>query len=308
MRRNIRRVLPLGMLVVLALVSPAMAQKYQPFGPVWDEFGHDFAIFAPAEISSFDGGPDPKEGFFLEWDRMYVDVNRSSKSFGPTQGDWTWGNRYTGGYMHPDNYGWLVEYLHVDGPNNGRPFNSILLPDDLRPEENLGKFNSIEVSRLWRFKPLHEGSIFEAFAGPRFSRFEQWTAYPIQTPVGLMDTMSIKNDMYGAQVGGRWYKMKGRWIVSAEGRYYYAYNHQNFAASGSTINDDTAIPQEFSEDNWVGAGDLRIQADYQLTKAFALSIGWEMLYFGTGIARGAPQFDDQDLLITGVTFGLNINR
>jgi hypothetical protein len=316
MSRNIRSALSLGFLFVLALASPAAAQQYVPFGPVWDEFGHDFAIFSPAEISPFDGGPDPKEGIFLEWHRMYVDVNRSSGVFGPTQGDWTWGNIYTGGYMVPDDtncgwldaYGWLAEYVHVDGPNNGRRFDSPLLPDDLRPEENNGKYNSIEFSKMWRFKPLHEGSIVEAFAGPKFARFEQWTAFNIDTPVGHFDTMSTKNDMYGGQVGLRWYKMKGRWILSAEGRYFYAYNHQNFAASGSTINDDTAVGQEFSEDNWVSAGDLRIQADYQLTKSFALSIGWDMIYFGHGVARGAPPFDDQDLLITGVIFGLNVNR
>jgi len=319
MEWNIRRVLPLGLLVTLTLASPAAAQLYQPFGPVWDDFGHDFAIFSPAQISSFDGGPDPKEGFFLTWNRMYVNVNRSSAAFGPTQGDWTWGNRWNGGYMHPDencgwldSHGWLAEYIHVDGPNNGQPFQGepgrpTDIDEALRPEENLGKLNSFEFSKVWRFKPLHEGSIVEAFVGPRFARYEQWTALLIDTPVGEMQTMSIKNDMYGGQAGLRWYKMKGRWIVSAEGRYFYAYNHQNYADNGSELNED-AIPQEFSEDNWVGAGDLRVEATYQFTKAFALSVGWEMLYFGHGIARNAPPFDDQDLLVTGVTFGFNVNR
>ena len=71
------------------------------------------------------------------------------------------------------------------------------------------------------------------------------------------------------------------------------------------------LPQELAfvaDDMHARRADLRIQADYQLTKAFALSIGWDMLYFGHGVARGAPPYDDQDLLMTGVIFGLNVNR
>ena len=112
--------------------------------------------------------------------------------------------------------------MHIDGPNIGRN-------NTTQPFANASKLNSVELSKEWRWQPLHEGSIVEPFLGMRYVKFEQWD------PPSVNDSQSlyVKNDIIGPQVGVRWYKQKERWIISTEGRYYFAYdcaNHKHDAA------------------------------------------------------------------------------
>ncbi|MCE9547136.1 MAG: hypothetical protein K8T25_16805 [Planctomycetia bacterium] len=304
MKVQFRFLIPI-LLIALAMVTcqRANAQVVQPFGPIWDECGHDFTPFAPAEVSSFDGGPDPNEGFFLDYRRMYISVDRPQQSWGPSDGNFTWGNRVSTGYILPENHGWLLELMHIDGPNLTGA--TVTDPNPLRPFENQGKINSVELSKLWRWQPLHNGGIVESFVGMKVTQLEQWTGLPAgeDPTVGL----SIKNLMVGPQAGVRIYKMNERWVIASEARVCYSYNQQWFAEFGI---DDTvqANRQEFSENSWVPSGDLRLEATYKFTKAMALTVGGEMLYFGSGLARGAPPFNDQNCVVAGVTFGFTVNR
>ena len=81
---------------------------------------------------------------------------------------------------------------------------------------------------------------------------------------------------------------------------------------------------------WVPAGDLRLEASWDITKSFALEAGFEMLYFANGIARGKGitpaqtvtvpghgphtdrgnpiDFTNQDMIFTGWTVGFVLNR
>ncbi|MDA1050085.1 MAG: BBP7 family outer membrane beta-barrel protein [Planctomycetota bacterium] len=80
-------------------------------------FPHDFQFFAPAEFGEFGGGPEPTTGWFGAADRLYIYMTRPEAEPTHTEGDFTWGNRFTVGYMSPENHGWFGELWHINGPN-----------------------------------------------------------------------------------------------------------------------------------------------------------------------------------------------
>jgi len=191
------------------------------------------------------------------------------------------------GYMTEDDHGWLLEVLKVSEFENGyvAGFQGSL------PATT--QLTSGELMKTWRHKPLHDGSVVESMLGFRYTvlknsyeQFTQVAAIPFE--VFTFERVAIENNIYGPQVGLRWYKQKGRWTISSEGRYYYAFNDQHYE------------PREFTstgvkEERWVHAGDIRAEVTYDITKSFALSLGAQFLYFGNGIARGdAIGNNDQD--------------
>jgi hypothetical protein len=434
-------VFPLGLLLLLA-TSAAHAQRFQPFGPL--DFSQDLAPFAPAEISSFGGGPDPNTGFFFSYDTTHLYVNRPATAMVPNKLDRTQGNRIDFGYMSDSDNGWLGEWLRINGPNvHNEPSDhqrdyvtsnpSGIAPDGTprinTPEvttetvppgfaENVASLSSFELSKVWRLKPLHQGSQLELFFGGRYTTIKAEDSYdydrayttglsaagflatngvfagvpypavggqppegppvtlPGYTPLGIL----AENKIFGPQIGMRWFKKKGRWTISAEGRGLAAINRQYISGgypiarpnpsntytpfgnivgynylggATSTLTTQgphlqaqtppdprTVITYERRQWLWVPAGDLRIETSWDITKSFALQAGFEMLYFGQGIARGkgatpsatvkTPGFIDtattphihptttypgnpidftnQDMLFTGWTLGVVINR
>ncbi|MBC8351410.1 MAG: hypothetical protein H8E66_05455, partial [Planctomycetes bacterium] len=106
---------------------------WQPFVDT-TAFPHDMQFFAPAEFGEFGDGPQPSTGWFGAAERMNIRMSRPDAEPASTEGDWTWGNRFTLGYMSPENHGWFGEFSHIDGPNY---FNvteaervNVLEPDD----------------------------------------------------------------------------------------------------------------------------------------------------------------------------------
>jgi hypothetical protein len=304
--------LSLAAAVVLLVATDAAAQRYQPFGPL--DFEHDAQIFAPAEISSFSGGPDPNVGLFFTYDRMNLNVSRSQTSISSFEGDWTWGNRYNLGYMRENDKGWLVEIIHLDGPNVHTDPTSLTndLVNGPGTVQNSIHFGSVEVMRQWRWKPLHYGSHLDMFLGFRYTHVEHQDAFPYITPQGNFNGVVANNHIYGPEIGLRWFKQKRRWTFSAEGRYFYAYNDQ-FFGSGNVLDadgnvDQTLTPVTFRTQRWVHAGNVRLETTYDVTKSFALAAGWDFTYLGNGVARGVPPFHDQDLWMTGLTIGFKLNR
>jgi hypothetical protein len=88
---------------------------FQPF--IDGAFEHDFQFFAPPEFGEFGDGPDLNTGWFATADRLYVRMSRPAQEVTSTEGDWTWGNRFTVGYMTDEDHGWFIEHWHIDGPN-----------------------------------------------------------------------------------------------------------------------------------------------------------------------------------------------
>jgi len=125
----------LATLVALAQLAPlAFAQQEIHHIPPWinpngdnpdllqpfvdpGAFPWDWQFFAPAEFGDFGNGQDLNTGYFATWDRIYIYVSRPEYDANPTQGDFTWGNRFELGYMSEEDHGWLMEFWHIDGPN-----------------------------------------------------------------------------------------------------------------------------------------------------------------------------------------------
>ena len=60
---------------------------------------------------------------------------------------------------------------------------------------------------------------------------------------------------------------------------------------------------------FVWGGEVRAEAAYELTRDVSLRFGLEFIDLGQGIGRGNTlQFNNQDVIMTGLTFGLTVNR
>src|SRR5687768_14648249 len=93
--------------------DPDLTQPFiEPF-----TFDPDFQFFAPAGVDRLGGEIDPSIGFFATYDRTYIYVTRPQDEPSYTQGDATWGNRFTFGFMTEEDHGWLASIMHIDGPN-----------------------------------------------------------------------------------------------------------------------------------------------------------------------------------------------
>jgi hypothetical protein len=103
---------------VFGITTSAQAQHHQPFiDPAY--FNPDFQFFAPAEVSAYSGGEPPNIGFYLDYDRLFLNVTRGEEEpslFSPFQGDFTWGNRWELGYMTEEDTGWNFVYWNLSGP------------------------------------------------------------------------------------------------------------------------------------------------------------------------------------------------
>ena len=187
-----------AMLAVLGMSSSALAQHYQPFiDPAY--FNPDFQFFAPAEVSAYSGGEPPNIGFYVDYDRFFINVTRPEGEpslFSGFQGDFTWGNRYEIGYMTEEDTGWQLVHWNLSGPSKyATPTFQERLdvfnddddpPDDPDPilqdrnprwyilydSVNTAKFGSLEVNKTWRRKEFHNGTIFEPLVGLRYMNFQ----------------------------------------------------------------------------------------------------------------------------------------
>jgi len=65
-----------------------------------------------------------------------------------------------------------------------------------------------------------------------------------------------------------------------------------------------------SREEFVIAGEVRFEVAYLLSREVALRFGWDTLYFGRGIARDATfnTPNDEDMLVTGLSMGITVNR
>ena len=217
------------LLVVSCVAMEAQAQRIQPFIEP-DTFGPDFQFFAPADIDSYGGGPEPKKGFYASYERMNLSVTRPKDAppdqlgfpqigdpgtfqsingkFGSSEADWTWGNRYDLGYMTVDNHGWGVTFMNVDGPNatymmpqeslevfvggtGGQATTATRAIYGLEQTLNAGNMSSVEINKIWRAPAFHNGTIFEPMVGLRYVHFMDHFKHDI---FGRFDTNA--NDSY----------------------------------------------------------------------------------------------------------------
>ena len=218
----------------------------------------------------------------------------------------------------------------------------------VRNSINVGKLSSIEFNRTWLWKPLANGGTLEPFAGFRWVKFtnlirrNQYTRYDengLPIPPGdnsqanqdlavaeslSQDNSVFSNSLVGGQLGIRWTKPNGRWNFAGDCRFFALENFQNYerviTREGTFYgdNDIDTIPEALtasrftdsaSRDEFCWGGEARAEAAFELTRDFALRVGFDWVWFGQGIGRGVTADDNnEDLMLYGVNFGVSLNR
>jgi hypothetical protein len=199
---------------------------------------------------------------------------------------------------------------------------------------------------------LHNGTIFEPLAGYRYMNVrDYWQRMFMQElvvpPFGnnveffFKDKFNsiFENDMHGGQLGARFFRQRGHWMLSTEIRFFAMANFQKLRLTrqqsllpsdtippGTNLNDiigplplNLTLPAEGGDENTVmtnqhatqfcWGGELRVEASYELTRDINLRVGGVFLDLGQGIGRGnLLRLNNQDIQMAGVTFGFTVNR
>jgi len=155
-------------------------------------------------------------------------------------------------------------------------------------------------------------------------------------PVEFFDkttlTATFENEMHGGQIGGRWYRQRGHWLVSLDLEFFAMANFQHlrrirersFLANPDEQDGNTVVttinPFGFGGDvnrtlnhesasQFVWGGEVRGEASYELTRDVNLRFGFVFLDLGQGIGRGnLIRLNNQAVQMAGVTFGFTVNR
>jgi len=201
----------------------------------------------------------------------------------------------------------------------------------------------VELMYLHRCLTCHEGSTFEMFLGARYLYFGDDFAIVTGTGTaglgGSSWTNSAENNVVGPQIGARWFKKRGRWMLSTEGRFLAGLNQQNIhqrvdfapnVISGAVGQPALLGPMfatyDASPREWAPLVELRLEARYQITRAVSFHAGWTGLWMD-GLARGDSTIDysirgtppapvlgidltrnRDNLFMNGLTLGFDVNR
>lgn len=203
----------------------------------------------------------------------------------------------------------------------------------------------IEFDYVGRSNQLHNGGFFEWYLGPRYLEFDDTFIVNAQGSATLADSFwstEAQNHIIAGQIGGRYFKKQGRWMLSTEGRFLAGLNCQNIHQTGELggganpivpgVTDSgqpffmgpTSINHnEFIREFTPGL-ELRLEARYQITRSVSFRAGWTGLWLDR-IARGSNMVDytldpehsylgilrnhnKDNVLMNGVTIGIDINR
>ena len=253
-----------------------------------------------------------------------------------------------------------INRVNVDdtGPTDPTPVQPFLDANDsqigtrvyiLGDSLNVAGLSSFEINKTWRREPYRYGGVIEPMMGLRYTSFKDYalnqsynrslalisapgtvsTTTDVETLISNETT--IRNDMFGGQLGARYFNYYKRWTLSSELRAFGMQNFQNRSfrqRSETTEYDGIDIGSEVvatdytsgsgfvesSNSEFVVGFEARAEAAYQVTKYFSIRGGVDVLNFAKGIWRGAnPGFGNinehsQDVQMAGFTFGLTLNR
>ena len=238
------------------------------------------------------------------------------------------------------------------GGTTGGGTTTAVLPQDRNPRNydvaqsiNVARFTSFEINRVFRRKTLHYGGLFEPFIGLRYMKFidfgrrDNYQRFAsdaddnidLTTPaadgpweVYTTNRTEFENTMLGGQLGFRYSKQTGHWLLSSEFRAFALQNWQFFrfrADETQTRYTDSARDSDVEiilqnaavantdRSEFVWGGEIRMDATYELTRDVNLQGGFVFLDLGKGVGRGLTPFNNsQDLLMVGVSFGFTVNR
>ena len=210
----------------------------------------------------------------------------------------------------------------------------------------------VEANYLHRFLTRRAGGTFELFLGARYFEFNEhfWVrtgadpggTIPSFLAGSYWDT-DAENHIVGPQIGLRWFKKQGRWMISTEGRFLAGLNRQNFhqqVSMGPNLNpgavptDDgpyytpfqpkvmgpTAATHSAVANEWSPAIEFRVEGRYQITRSISFHAGWSGMWVN-GVARATGVIDytvpalgldlannREDVFLNGLTIGFDVNR
>lgn len=219
---------------------------------------------------------------------------------------------------------------------------------DIRDSVNVGDFNSFEANKTWRIEPYRYGGMMEWMIGLRYAKFEDLARNDTYDAFGVVDIdgnpiavveeytnhlVWSRNDMLLGQLGFRYFKHWNQFTMSSEFKAFagHTFQSQDYSRIIRTTTYDNPVtigdPPLFDgdltgtttisrRDNATPVGfDLRAEGAYHPFRYVDLRAGFQMLYFGQGIWRGAtpisnfnPNDNSQQLVMPGLTFGFAINR
>jgi hypothetical protein len=215
---------------------------------------------------------------------------------------------------------------------------------------NVFHYQSYELNKTWRMTPYHYGGIAEPLVGIRYMKvrdLNSFNAYtssifpgttppspPIDPPFEQLITHedTTYNNMFGGQLGFRYFKPHDRYVLSTDFRAFFGGNWQSSGFKtiteiteydGVGVGEDVTnmisreTPTVFTENTEFYVGyDVRAELGYQLSKMFSVRAGMQVIHIGRGVWRGgsgstgtlAGGKNDQALFMFGATFGLNFNH
>jgi hypothetical protein len=132
--------------------------------------------------------------------------------------------------------------------------------------------------------------------------------------------LEAENHIVGPNVGVRYFKLAGRWMLNAEGRFLAGFNSQSIHLNYQLVYPGTHGSAAEYQNEWSPLAELRVELRYLLTKAINLRVGWTGMWVD-GIGRSPYMIDyilpemrivttrnREDVFTHGLTFGLDINR
>ncbi len=207
-----------------------------------------------------------------------------------------------------------------------------------RQSVNVATFSSFEANKTWRLEPYRYGGILEPLAGIRYMQLNDYAVndrfFGINTDADAAFELDgftrqktrTDNRMLVGQLGYRYFSTVKRMTFSQESRFFAGQNFQTqgyetrtFAWGSADADGDggfiptSAFGGRDNSETVVGL-DARMEAAMQLTKAFVVRAGVQVIYIGRGVWRGAnPGLGDQnavnqDMVSPAFTFGAAFNR
>jgi hypothetical protein len=165
-----------------------------------------------------------------------------------------------------------------------------------------------------RYLSLNDDSIQDVNLGASTDRFKQ----------------KVTNSAIGGQIGGRYFRHRGRWRFSVDSALAACYNSQSYFSTDLTFANATggltAIAETTNEgQEFVPQVDVAMDIAYSVSRDFSVRVGAALLYSWTGIARAdtrdatinpnsvlfPPVPSDifsEDFIAAGVTFGVDWKR
>lgn len=220
---------------------------------------------------------------------------------------------------------------------------------DVLQSVNVGNYASFEANKTWRMEPYRYGGMLEPLIGLRYVKFVDTARsddYRTFLAVDPLDPTTIigesevytndlvwsRNDMILGQLGFRYFRKIRRWNLSSDFKVFAGHTFQSQETTRlvttTLYEEDPGIGDEplfdgdhtgtsFSarKNNETPVGfDLRTEGAFNATKHIDLRVGFQLIYFGQGVWRGATlgqgnNFDtNQHLVMPGLTFGFAVNR